>query len=253
MAVYDEQMSTVETQIHGNVVQLTINRPERRNAVDHQTLVALAFGLEAAIASSARVVVLTGAGGTFSAGADLSGVEGAEFAGALLKVLTLLSTAPIVTIAAVDGPALGAGTQLASFCDLRTATPDSRFGIPAAKLGLAIDRETVQRVVELCGGATARAMLLSADTIDGERAFNLGYVQRVGDLSTAMLWAEEIASLAPLTLRAHKMSLVSLREPSDGPLAAKARGAAAAAWASNDLVEGRAAFMEKRKPNFQGS
>ncbi len=244
----------LETQTHagGHVVQLTINRPERRNAVDHATLVALGDALDAAIAAGVRVAVLTGAGGAFSAGADLTGIEGPEFSGALMKVLSLLSTAPIVTIAAVDGPALGAGTQLASFCDLRVATPRSRFGVPAAKLGLAIDRETVARVVELCGGATARALLLSADTVDADRAFALGFVQREGDLAAALEWATEIANLAPLTLRAHKMSLVSLREPTPGPLTAQAREAIQAAWASADVVEGRTAFMEKRKPNFQG-
>ena len=252
IVAYDERMSTVETLSRGHVVQLTINRPDRRNAVDHATLVALAEGLESAVAANARVLVLTGAGGTFSAGADLGGVEGAEFSGALQKVLMLLSTSPLVTIAAVDGPALGAGTQLASFCDLRTATPRSRFGVPAAKLGLAIDRETVHRVVELCGGAVARLMLLSADTIDGDRAYALGYVQRLGDLSAANDWADEIALLAPLTLRAHKLSLRSLRDTPDGPLSTAAKAAAAAAWASQDLVEGRTAFMEKRRPDFQG-
>ena len=245
-------MLAAQTHANGRVVQLTIDRPARRNAVDHATLAALAGALEHAVSSSARVVVLTGAGGVFSAGADLTGVEGPDFSSALFKVLMLLSTAPLVTIAAVDGPALGAGTQLASFCDLRVATERSRFGIPAAKLGLAIDRETVHRVVELCGGATARAMLLSADTIDGSRAFALGYVQRTGDLTDALSWAAEIAELAPLTLRAHKTSLMSVNEPNNGPLAAKARAEAAAAWGSEDLVEGRTAFMEKRKPNFLG-
>jgi enoyl-CoA hydratase len=245
-------MSTVETLVHGRVVQLTINRPERRNAVDHETLALLAHELEAAVTSSARVVVLTGAGGSFSAGADLTGIEGADFTAALMKVLALLSTAPLVTIAAVDGPALGAGTQLASFCDLRTATPRSRFGVPAAKLGLAIDRETVARVVELCGGATARAMLLSADTIDADRAFSLGYVQRMGGLAAALDWADEIANLAPLTLRAHKLSLNSLQDAPGGPTIAAARAATAAAWTSADLVEGRSAFMQKRTPKFLG-
>ena len=245
-------MLETRTYASGHVVQLTINRPERRNAVDHTTLLAIGDALESAVASSVRVVILTGAGGTFSAGADLTGIEGAEFSGALMRVLSLLSTAPLVTIAAVDGPALGAGTQLASFCDLRVATARSRFGIPAAKLGLAIDRETVQRVVELCGGATARALLLSADTIDASRAYALGFVQREGDLATALDWATEIAALAPLTLRAHKLALVSLREGTPGPVSAQARQANHAAWASDDIVEGRSAFMQKRKPNFQG-
>src|SRR5205814_643762 len=106
--------------------------PERRNAVDHATLLAL---LDAqGDASSARVLVLTGAPPAFSAGADLTGVEEGEFAAALGAVLRGFGALAIPTIAAIDGPALGAGTQLAVACDLRVATPGSRFGIPAARL-----------------------------------------------------------------------------------------------------------------------
>ena len=126
------------------VLVVTLDRPERRNAVDHATLLAL---LEAqAAAAAARALVLTGAPPAFCAGADLTGVEEGEFARALSRVLRGFTALPIPTVAAVDGPALGAGTQLVVACDLRVATPASRFGVPAARLGLVVDHWTVERL-----------------------------------------------------------------------------------------------------------
>lgn len=237
---------TVHRERRGEVALLTIDRPERRNAVDHDTLAAIEQGLTDAVAARARVIVLTGAGGHFCAGADLTGLEDAGFATVLRRVLDLLIAVPVATIAAVDGAALGAGTQLASFCDLRVATPAARFGIPAAKLGLMVDANTVARVVALAGAGPARAMLLAAETIDGTEAHRLGMVQRVGGLDVALAWAEEIAHLAPLTIAGHKLTL---ELGADDPTVADAF---AAAWSSSDLHEGRAAFRERRPPRFDG-
>jgi enoyl-CoA hydratase len=184
---------------------------------------------------------LTGAGGHFCAGADLSGVEDRTFSEALRAVLEGLRLAPFVTIAAADGAALGAGTQLAVACDLRVATAQASFGIPAGRLGLAVDGWTVDRVVALAGGGTARAMLLAAEVVKGDEAHRLGLVQRLGDLGDALAWADEVAALAPLTLRAHKALLEA--QPQAG-------AAVAEAWASADLQEGLAAFRERRRPVF---
>ncbi|HVM54175.1 MAG TPA: enoyl-CoA hydratase-related protein [Acidimicrobiales bacterium] len=230
----------------GDVALLTIDRPDRRNAVDHDTLLAIQAGVTAAVESGARAIVLTGAGGHFCAGADLKGLEDAGFATVLRGVLDLLTSVPVTTIAAVDGAALGAGTQLAGFCDLRVATPGARFGIPAAKLGLMVDAATVARVVALTGAGTARAMLLAAEVVDGERAHALGFVQRLGDLEDALAWAEEIAALAPLTIAGHKLTL---ERPEDRDAVAAAFNRA---WSSADLAEGRAAFAERRPPRFHG-
>ena len=115
-------------------------------------------------------MVLTGADGHFCAGADLTGLEDEAFATVLRGVLDRLRDAPFPTIAAVDGAALGAGTQLAISCDLRVATVACRFGIPAAKLGLMVDHWTVQRLALLAGHGPARAMLLAAEVLDGDAA-----------------------------------------------------------------------------------
>ena len=231
----------------GAVAVVTIDRPERRNAVDHPTLVELRAALDEARERSVRAFVLTGAGGAFCAGADLTGVEGAGFAKALRAVLDGLLDLPVATIAAVDGPALGAGTQLATACDLRVATPAARFGVPAARLGLMVDGWTVERLAAVAGGGAARAMLLAAETYSGEEALRLGLVQRLGSLGDAVAWAHAIAELAPLTVAGHK---AVLEHPGDDAVAA---AALARAWGSADFNEGRRAFLEKRPPRFTGA
>lgn len=234
----------------GTVALLTIDRPSRRNALDHEALEQL---LEAhGRSASARVVVLTGADGHFCAGADLSGVEDTAFTDLLRQVLGALREDPRPLIAAVDGAALGAGTQLAVACDLRVATSGARFGIPAAKLGLMIDHWTVQRLSLLAGAGPTRAMLLGAEIYGGEDAARLGFVQRLGSLDDALGWADDIAALAPLTLAGLKLSLNRLEMPvaqGDDP---EVRAAWDAAWGSEDLQEGIAAFRERRRPLFRG-
>ena len=233
----------------GAVTVLTIDRPERRNAVDLATVEALGDALEAAVEARARVVVLTGAGGHFCAGADLGGVDDDVFVAALNRTLGLLRHPSIVTLAAVEGVALGAGTQFAVSCDLRVATPDARFGVPAAKLGLAVDHETVRRLAAFAGEGTARAMLLATEELDGAAAHRIGLVQRLGDLTEATRWAASIADLAPMTIAAHKLGLERLADRADDPDYAEARKRA---WASQDLEEGLEAFKARRKPEFRG-
>jgi len=233
------------------VAVLTIDRQARRNAVDHAALVELADGVaDAAAAGDVRALVLTGAGGHFCAGADLTGVEDAAFASVLRRVLEGLGTVPFPTIAAVEGVALGAGTQLAAACDLRVAADDARFGIPAARLGLMVDQWTVDRVARLAGEGTARAMLLAAEVVSGADAHRVGFVQRLGRLDAALAWAEEIAALAPLTVAGHKLAL-GRRVPAsvDDPEVSEAFRRA---WGSDDLREGMAAFRERRPPRFEG-
>ena len=199
------------------------------------------------------MVVITGAGGHFCAGADLSGVEDAGFTDRLREVLATLRDDPRPHVAAVDGAALGLGTQLAVACDLRVATPAARFGVPAAKLGLLIDHWSIQRLSLLAGAGPARAMLIGGETCSGEEAHALGFVQRIGDLDAALGWADEIAALAPLTLAGAKLALNRLEMEvgrGDDPdvLAAWDR-----AWGSDDLQEGIAAFRERRRPVFRGT
>ena len=245
---------TVHVEIIGEdqaITVVTLDRPERRNALDHATLAELTEVLAAAEARPTRVLILTGASGHFCAGADLQGVEDASFATLLQGVLDRLVHVSFPTMAAIEGAALGAGTQLAVACDLRVATAGASFGIPAAKLGLMVNHWTVQRVATLLGPSTARAVLLAAEVVKGEQALRLGLVNREGALPEALEWAHQIAVLAPLTIAGHKVMLNKLEAvPADDPDVA---AAFTRAWESNDFAEGLDAFRTRRTPTFQGN
>jgi enoyl-CoA hydratase len=166
-------------------------------------------------------------------------------------VLASLRDAPLPTIAAVEGAALGAGTQLAVACDLRSATADATFGIPAAKLGLMVDQWTVHRLAALAGSGPSRAMFLAAQTYSGDEAFGFGFVQRRGGVDAALEWADGIARLAPLTIAGLKLGMNETETiPPTSPAYAEAF---ATAWASADLQEGLAAFRDRRPAAFRGA
>lgn len=244
---------TVTLAFDAKVAIITLDRPDRRNAVDHPTLLRL-LDVQAEITADApgnvRVVVLTGAPPAFSAGADLHGVEQGQFTADLTAVLRGFGALPFPVIAAIDGPALGAGAQLAIAADLRVATPTSVIGVPAAKLGLVVDHWTVRRLATEFSPPIARAMLMTAQTYTAEQLHTSGGIHRLGDLDAAVLWAHELAELAPLTMAGHKIALErATPEPELDDLVEAAR---AAAWASADADEGRAAFLAKRPPRFTG-
>jgi enoyl-CoA hydratase len=154
-------------------------------------------------------------------------------------------------IAAIDGPALGAGAQLAMATDLRVATPTSALGIPAAKLGLVVDHWTIRRLASEFSPPIARSMLIAAQTYTAQQLHATGGIHRLGGLDDAVAWAHELSRLAPLTIAGHKLGLErSSVEPDVDDLFEAARSAA---WASADAEEGRTAFLAKRPPTFTGS
>lgn len=228
---------------------LTLDRPERRNALNHDMLEQLAHA-QRSLGPKTRVVVLRGSGGNFCSGADLSGVEDQEFVDLLGKVLSGFRQLSLPVVAAIEGFALGAGTQLALACDLRMATVDAGFGVPAVKLGLMVDQWTVRRLVAAVGQSTARHLLLTGDVLSGQRAYDLGFLHHLGSADEALAWAGEIAKKAPLTIQGLKLGL----NEADAEVETSATYADAfrRAWSSADLAEGLAAFREKRSPNFEG-
>lgn len=238
----------IRTERHGSVLVCTIDRPDRRNAVDAEHLTGLRAAFEAV--GDARALVLTGQGSAFCAGADLTHVEDREAAALVRTTLDALSGLPICTIAAVHGPAMGAGMQLALSCDLRVVGPGARFGIPSAKLGLMVDHWTIEKLALLAGHGPARAVLLAADTIDAESALRTGFAQRAGDLADAIAWAEDVARLAPLSVAGQKLALDRLSGRTVG--AADVEVAFDRVWTSEDRLEGIRAFQEKRPARFRG-
>jgi enoyl-CoA hydratase len=177
------------------------------------------------------------------------------FRDTIATLVRSISELPIPVLAAVNGPAIGAGTQLALACDLRVAAPRARFAVPTARLGLALDPWSIRRVVALAGGGPARALLIGADTIGAERAHTLGLVDRLGEEDTALAWAAEIADLAPLTLRYNKLAVTAAAEPGAGDpgVDAAVEKAFEACWASQDAQEALRARAEGRGPQFSGA
>jgi enoyl-CoA hydratase len=232
------------------VTLLRIDRHAQRNALNPALLAELLAGLEAAVESGSRCIVITGNGSSFCSGADLDVVRDEGFLERLYTVLHRLAELPVPVIAAVNGPAIGGGTPLALACDLRVAGPNARFAVPTARLGLSVDAWTVRRLAALAGGGAARAVLIGADTLSADRAYGLGLVDRLGDLDAALTWAQEIAGLAPLTLQYNKLALntVADLDPADERVAK----AMTACWNSADAAEGQRARGERRPPEFTG-
>ena len=146
----------------GSVATITIDRPERRNALNAEALDELDGAIARAVQEKARAIVLTGASGHFCAGADLSELEDVAFTRNLGAVLVRLAQQPILTVAAISGSCMGLGMQLALACDVRVVADDARFAVPVAKLGLMVDHWTIDRLVRFWGEGAARLLTMTA-------------------------------------------------------------------------------------------
>jgi enoyl-CoA hydratase len=235
--------------VDDRVATVTIDRTHRRNALDLEALEELHRAIATALDGDARAIVVTGAGGHFCAGADLTELEDVSFTARLSEVLGHLAAAPVTTVAAVDGSCMGLGMQLAVACDVRVVGPAARFAVPVARLGLMVDRWTIGRLTRFWGEGAARHMVLTGAVLDADDAWRLGFAQELGGLSQAQALASRAAALAPLTQSGSKIGFEAAGDQAEG---ARYEAAFARAWASDDLAEGRRAFAERRAPAFRG-
>ncbi|ORA17383.1 enoyl-CoA hydratase [Mycobacterium arosiense] len=234
------------------VMTIELQRPERRNALNSQLVEELREAVLKAGDGSTRAIVLTGQGTVFCAGADMSGdAFAADYPDRLVELHKVLDATPIPVIGAINGPAIGAGLQLAMQCDLRVVAADAFFQFPTSKYGLALDNWSIRRLSSLVGHGRARAMLLTAEKLPADVALQTGMANRIGTLADAQAWAAEIAGLAPLALQHAKRVLnddgaIEEAGPVHKELFDKA-------WSSQDVIEAQVARIEKRPPKFQGA
>ncbi|MFF9172777.1 enoyl-CoA hydratase/isomerase family protein [Streptomyces sp. NPDC014793] len=240
---------TLSHQVTDSVATVVIRHPAKRNAMTAAMWRALPPLLEE-LAGDPRVraLVLTGEGGTFCAGADISMLQGSplEAQGLAVAAEEALAAFPVPTLAAVHGHCVGGGSQLAAACDLRLAEEGALFGVTPARLGIVYPSSSTRRLVSLVGPATAKYLLFTAELMDAERALRTGFVDEVlpeGELDKRVAELTRVlASRSQLTQAAAK-EFADGRTDRDGHWAEQARG-------SGDTAEGVAAFLERRQPRF---
>jgi enoyl-CoA hydratase len=251
----------------GGVGYLTFNNPERHNAVSLEMWEAASGFLEDfKNDKNIRVVVLSGAGGkAFVSGADISKFESERSSKeaveryniAVDKANTAVYEFPKPTIAMIRGYCIGGGVGLALCCDMRICSDNSKFGVPAAKLGLGYGFTGIKKLVDVVGPSFAKEIFYTARQFTAPEALAMGLVNRV--LPEAELEkyvadnAATISGNAPMTVDAVKFIVGQVVKPESKRNMQKCADLVAACFASKDYIEGRKAFMEKRKPAFTGS
>jgi enoyl-CoA hydratase len=245
---------------------ITFNNPEKRNAMSLEMWEGLGNALtELRDNPDVRVVVMVGAGDkAFVSGADISQFEktrhnaeaSEEYSRRSAAQRALLADYPKPTIACIRGFCLGGGMQVAMLADIRFASDNSQFGIPAAKLGIAYGYDGLRHLVSLVGPSWARLIMYTGMRIDSAEALRIGLVDRV--LPDAELWgatmeiATTISGNAPLAIKAAKLTIAQvLKDPGQRDMDA-IKEIGTACMDSEDFREGRRAFMEKRRPKFSG-
>ena len=245
------------------VALLTIDRPERLNAIGSDTVALLHAALDTIEADgSLRAIVITGAGRAFSAGADISELDtlhdGSEFA-AFVRGLTdaydRLAACTTPSIAAINGLALGGGFELALACDLRLAAPNARLGVPEVKLGLLPGAAGTQRLARMLPAAVAKHLLMTGAPLSAEAALGFGLINAIHHdvLDAAMDLARTLAAGPPHALAAAKLLVDAGAEMPLADGIALERRTVSALFDTADRVEGIAAFVGKRPAVFTGA
>ncbi|MEM1316698.1 MAG: enoyl-CoA hydratase-related protein [Pseudomonadota bacterium] len=241
--------------------RLTIINENRRNALDQAAWRAIPKAVEALVTDGARVLIVSGKGAHFCAGADISEFDTVRANAKAARIyeddnvaaFDAIYRASVPTIAEIRGTCFGGGLGLAAACDLRIASKEATFAVPAAKLGLAYPADSMAMLADAIGAQLVRKMLFAATIENTETMRTSGFLLSVSEkfaLSDEVsALASRIAQGAPMSHAANKLSLLST---SSDDIAA-ARSAGDRTFESLDYIEGRAAFAERRKPQFKGS
>jgi enoyl-CoA hydratase/carnithine racemase len=244
------------------VARLTISNPERRGALDHEILDALAGH---ARTLDARCLVIRGSGDVFSAGYDIGNLSEQEFEESAEKLvahpfhdaLEALEAYRYPVVAEVNGHAIGGGLELALTADIRLAARGVKMGMPPAKLGLIYSHTGLAKFIDVCGPANTAELFFVGRNVDADRALEMGLVNEVVDAEAlgerVLDLATEIAGNAPLSLAGNKRiirELRALRLPAD--LERELVELRESCFASDDFREGVEAFAQKRKPEWRG-
>jgi enoyl-CoA hydratase/carnithine racemase len=249
------------------VARLRLDNPEKRNALDHEVLDALAAALpELDRGIETRCVLITGTGSMFSAGYDIGSIPEESFerdAEALVAhpfhaAMEALAAHPWPTVAAINGHCLGGGLELAVTCDLRVCAAGAKLGMPPAKLGLIYGHTGLRKFIQLIGVGSTKELFLTGRNTSAERAEEIGLVNQVispeGLSEAAIELAAEIAANAPLSMKGNKRAIETLlANPVLSPEQERELvDLRQSCFASEDFREGIRAFSEKRKPRWQG-
>jgi enoyl-CoA hydratase len=251
--------NTLKTEVHGNILVMTMDRPEARNAMDAETAQALAEALdELETRDDLQLGILTGAGGTFCSGMDLKGylqgqrpsVPGRGFGG-------LTERPPRkVLIAAVEGFALAGGFEMVLACDLVVASRDAKFGLPEVRRAMVASAGGLIRLPLRIPFHVAMEYILTGEVMDAQRAYVLGLVNRLaepgGALDEALKLAATVAANGPLAVTVSKQIVTESANWRAEERFDRQREIAAAVFASDDAREGAAAFAQKRSPRWTG-
>ena len=250
----------------GAVGRMIFNNPDKHNAVSLEMWQAAERILDDFARDDAiRVIVLAGAGGkAFVSGADISNFEDerataeavASYSAKTARVYEALAAVAKPTIAMIEGYCIGGGLALAVCCDLRLCADNARFSLPAARLGLGYPFAGLRRLVGVVGIGFAKEICFTARRFDAAEAAAMGLVNRVAPVSEidelVREYAEAIAANAPLTVKAMKVILGEIAKDAEDRDRAGCDALVAECFASEDYIEGRRAFVEKRKPIFTG-
>lgn len=250
-------MALVEYEQKGAVGIITLSREDKLNAISKEMLEQLETIIQ--LISKERVLIITGKGKSFAAGADIKEMQPMDDEAARMysqrgqSLLNALEDLPCLTIAAIKGHCMGGGLELASCCDIRIASASSLFALPELKLGLIPAFGAFFRVTKLVGNANMRDLLFTGKPITAKRAEEIGLIQSINPspLTAAMKMAEEFSGNSYSAFKRAKELLNMILDRDRDEILSQENSMASGCFIHNDKDEGIAAFLEKRKPRFE--